>query len=77
MEITPTDSLESDILASIYKLKEFYSEIGMPTSFKELEINEDDIKQLALNYSQNKTRVIHDIIDVDYNEALNILMLAK
>lgn len=77
MEITPTDSLESDILASIYKLKEFYQEIDMPTSFSELGINEDDIKQIALNYSQNKTRIIHDIIDVDYNEALKILMLAK
>lgn len=77
MEIDPTDSLESDIVASIYKLKKFYQDIGMPTSFSQLEINEDDLKKIALNYSQNKTRIIHDIIDVDYNEALNILMLAK
>ena len=49
LEITPTGSVDKDIQNGIEKLKEFFKEIGMPTSLKELNITEVAIPKLALN----------------------------
>ncbi|MDE7095299.1 MAG: iron-containing alcohol dehydrogenase, partial [Anaeroplasmataceae bacterium] len=56
LEITPTDSVDKDILTGIEKFKEFFKEIGMPTSLKELDITEEAIPKLALNVTFNHTR---------------------
>ena len=53
LEIKPTDSLDKDIINGIEKFKEFFKKIGMPTSLKELNITEEDIKKLAINVTFN------------------------
>ncbi|MDE5547030.1 MAG: iron-containing alcohol dehydrogenase [Anaeroplasmataceae bacterium] len=70
--IEPTDSLDEDILKGINKFKEFFKELGMPTSLKELKITEDDIKELAFNVTFNHTRIIKDVIEIDEAMALKI-----
>lgn len=77
MEVNKTNNAEEDIVTAIKSLKEFFHEIGMPTSLNELNISSDSIDTLALNYSFNHTRTIKDIIDVDYEVCRQILMAAK
>ncbi|MCM1130549.1 MAG: iron-containing alcohol dehydrogenase [Roseburia sp.] len=72
LDIQPTDSVDKDILNGIKKLKDYFKEIGMPTSLKELNITEDDIQKLAFNVTFNHTRIIRDIIEIDEAMALKI-----
>ncbi|MDE6407263.1 MAG: iron-containing alcohol dehydrogenase [Anaeroplasmataceae bacterium] len=72
LEIKPTDSLDKDIINGIEKFKEFFKKIGMPTSLKELNITEEDIKKLAINVTFNHTRIIKDVIEIDEAMALKI-----
>lgn len=72
LDIQPTDLIDNDIVNGINKFKEFFKEIGMPTSLKELNITEDDIQKLALNVTFNHTRIIKDIIEIDEAMALKI-----
>lgn len=76
LDISPTDSLKNDIENGIQKLKEFFKELGMPTSLKELNITENDLPKLALNVTFNHTRTIKDVIEIDEEMALKILKLA-
>ena len=76
LEIPASDSLTNDIEKGIQKLKEYFQEIGMPTSLKELNISESDIKKLALNVTYNHTRTLKDVIEIDEEMALKILKLA-
>ena len=76
LEIPASDSLINDIEKGIQKLKEYFQEIGMPTSLKELNISESDIKKLALNVTYNHTRTLKDVIEIDEEMALKILKLA-
>lgn len=76
LDISPTDSLKNDIENGIQKLKDFFKELGMPTSLKELNITENDLPKLALNVTFNHTRTIKDVIEIDEEMALKILKLA-
>ena len=76
LEIPASDSLTNDIEKGIQKLEEYFQEIGMPTSLKELNISESDIKKLALNVTYNHTRTLKDVIEIDEEMALKILKLA-
>ena len=77
MEVEQTDSSENDIIASIDKIKEFFKEIGMPVTLKELNIEESNIEQLAYNFTFKGKRTVKDIFEVDYEKALEILTIAK
>ena len=66
------DPLE-DVKKAILGLRAYFKEIGMPTTLKELNIEKEALEPLALNISFNHTRVLHDIIDIDYDMALKIL----
>lgn len=72
LDIIPTDSLEKDIEKGIQKLKNFFKEIGMPTTLKELNISQSDLQKLAVNVTFNHTRVIQDVIEIDEEMALKI-----
>ncbi len=67
---------DSDILEGINILENFFKEIGMPTSLHELNVEEDKLEELAYNSMYKNTRVLKDIIDIDYNVALEILKKA-
>ncbi len=78
LEIQPTNSLDHDILKGIEAMKNFFKEIGMPTSLKELNITqEEDLKKLAFNVTFNHTRVIQDVIQIDEEMALKIFTEAQ
>lgn len=52
----------------------YFKEIGMPTSLKEIQI--DDVEAMALAYSGNKTLQIDDFEILDYQAALEIYTIA-
>lgn len=74
--ITPSNDVNKDIEAGISKLKDFFKELGMPVTLREFNIPKESIDLLAKNTTVNQNRVIHDVIDIDYETALKILELA-
>lgn len=72
MEIAPSGNEDLDIEKGIQKLKDFFKEIGMPVTLKEVNITEDDIKKLAVNVTFHHTRIIRDVIEIDEAMALKI-----
>lgn len=67
---------DSAILEGITKQEDYYKEIGMPTTLRELDIKENDLEQLALRCSQNKTKVIPGYKPLGYEDILAIYKLA-
>ncbi len=61
----------------IIKLEQFYKEIGMPTTLRELGIYEKDFEKIAYNFTFKGTRIVKDRVNIGYEEALEILKLAK
>ena len=76
MEIKPTNDVNKDIEDGILKFKEFFKELGMPVTLREFNIPKSSVEELALNTTVRQNRVIHDVIDMDYEVALKILNLA-
>ncbi len=72
LDITPTNDPDKDIEDGIQKLEEFFKEIGMPTSLRELNVPKDALKKLAINVTFNHQRVIQDVISIDEKTALQI-----
>ena len=73
-ELFNLDDAKEGILA----LKQYFKDIGMPTTLKELNTNKPiDIEYLALTYSNNKTRIVKDFIDIDYQAAKEIFALGE
>ena len=67
---------EEAILEGIKKQEDYYKSIGMPTSLEELDIKKEDIEQLAVKCSNNKTRIIPGYLPLGYKEILDIYTLA-
>lgn len=76
MGIEKTSSAEEDILKGITALQDYFKEIGMPTTLRELNIPEASLEALAYNAMYQGKRTLKDIIEVDYSTALNILKMA-
>lgn len=69
---------KDDALSGIMELKKFFKSINMPTSLSDLNLNKEiDIEQMALYYSNNKTKVIEDFKRLDYNAFIEIFNIAK
>lgn len=52
----------------VIALRNYFKEIGMPVTLNELNTKTPiDTEKLALAYSKNKTRVVKDFIDLDYD----------
>lgn len=65
-------------LEGINALKEYFNEIGMPTSLNQLKLNSPlDIELMALEFSSNKTKSIKDFKTLDYQAFIEICNLAK
>lgn len=76
MEIKETENVNEDIENAILKLQTYYKEIGMPTTLKELGIPKNSLHDLAVNTTFKGKRILHDIIDVGYDEALKVFEAA-
>lgn len=72
LDITPSNDINLDIENGINKLKEFFKNIGMPTTLSELNVTKEDIEKLAFNVTFNHTRIIEDVIKIDEEMALKI-----
>ena len=71
-----SNSKEHAILAAIDKQEEYYKELGMPTSLRELGVKESDLEALALKTTNNKTRTIPGYKPLGYEEVLDIFKMA-
>lgn len=69
---------EDDPIVGIDKLKEYFKDIGLKTSLKELNLSKPlDIEAMALAYSKNKTiNITDDFIDLNYYTFKEIFNLA-
>ena len=77
MGIAKTDNPLNDAKAGIKALKAYFKSIGMPTSMDELNINKTYFEELAYNFTFKGTRILHDVITVDYNTAKTIFELTN
>ena len=67
---------ERTILKAIDMQENYYREIGMPTSLKELGVKYDDLEALALRCSMNKTRVFDGYMPLGYDDIWEIYKMA-
>jgi alcohol dehydrogenase YqhD (iron-dependent ADH family) len=77
MGIEKTDDVLKDARNGVKALKEYFKEIGMPTSMKELNIDEKHFKELAYNFTFKGTRILNDIIPVNQVNAYQIFKLTN
>lgn len=70
------DNIDLRVQKGINALKGFYQEIGMPTTFKELGLNEEQVMELASLATTNDTKTIPGFIPLDKNKIIEILKLA-
>lgn len=67
---------EEAIECAISMQEQYYREIGMPTSLRELGVDEDRLEELALKCSSGKTRVLDGYKPLGYDEMLDIYRMA-
>lgn len=60
----------------ISKIQEYYQSVGMPSTLRDFGIKEEELETLALMTSMNKTFVINDVIDFDYDKILEVFKVA-
>ncbi|RIA75701.1 hypothetical protein EI71_01270 [Anaeroplasma bactoclasticum] len=73
--IEKTDNKEEDCYNGILKLQEFFKDLGMPQNMADLGVSKDELEDLSLRVSWNKTRVIEDVIPLTYKEMREIYEL--
>ena len=76
LNIEKTDDLLFDALKGIDYLEKFFKSIGMPTRLRDLNIDSFDYDGMALSATSNKTKKVLGIIDLDYNDIVNIYKMS-
>ena len=71
-----TGDKEKDINHVIDLQEQYYKDIGMPISLRELGVKETDLEYLANRTSRDKTRIIPGYKPLGYEELLDIFKLA-
>lgn len=63
------NNLTKEELSNLFisKLQKFYIEIGMSSTLRQLNIKEEELDELTLLTTYNKTRTINDAIPLDYD----------
>lgn len=74
-DVTPTNDKENDCYLGILKLEEYFKKLGMPSKMADLGITLDELEDLSLKVSWNKTRTINDVIPLTYKEMKEIYKL--
>lgn len=74
-DVKPSRDKEKDCLLGIERLVEFFKNLNMPTKMADLGIEKDELEDLSLRVSWNKTRVIEDVIPLTYKEMREIYEL--
>ena len=68
----PEVTIEKDIDMQ----EQYYIDLGMPICLQELDVKEDDIEEMAIRCSQNKTRVLDGYKKLGYEDMLAIFRMA-
>ena len=68
--------VEKDINEAISRQEQYYKDIGMPTSLRELNVKESDLEYLAFRTSREKSRTIPGYKPLSYEDDLEIFKLA-
>lgn len=74
-DVEKTSDLASDAYKGILKMEQFFKELDMPTRFEEVGIEETNLERFSLALTKNKTSVIKDVVDIDYDVAKAIFSL--
>jgi alcohol dehydrogenase YqhD (iron-dependent ADH family) len=74
-EVEPSIDKDADCLLGIERLIDFFKNLNMPTKMADLGIEKDELEDLSLRVSWNKTRVIEDVIPLTYKEMREIYEL--
>lgn len=74
-DVEKTENIEDDAYKGIIKMEEFFKALDMPTRLEDVNISKDDLERFSLALSKNKTNIIKDIIDIDYEAAKAIFTL--
>lgn len=71
--ISKNMSIEDASKTAIQMMKNYFKEIGMPTTLTEVNVTKESLEEIANLYTFNRTRTIDDIFLLDYNSCLEIL----
>ena len=74
-DVVKTEDMELDAYNGILKLEEFFRLLNMPLTLNEVGIEKNNLERFALELTKNKTIVIKDVVDIDYEAALSIFNL--
>lgn len=67
---------EQTIEKAIDLQEQYYKDLGMPTSLRELDVKEESLEELALHCSRNKSRILDGYKKLGYDEMLQIYKMA-
>ena len=73
--VEKTLDIANDAYLGILKMEEFFKELDMPIRLEEVGINIEDLERFALALTKNKTVVIKDVVDIDYEVAKAVFSL--
>ena len=70
--VEKTSDTTNDVLSGIKAFDNYFKEIGMPLTLRELGCNLEDIERFSLKATKNKTACIADFIDLDYDKVFEL-----
>lgn len=68
---------ERTALEGIYRMEEFFKSIGLPTRLSELGIPDDRFDEMAEKCKKTNGNTVGSFVELDKNDIINILKLAK
>ena len=74
-DLEKTENIEDDAYLGITKLEEFFKSLDMPVRLNEVGIDKSNVELFALSLTKNKTTIIKDVVDIDYDDAVGIFTL--
>lgn len=73
--VEKTNDIANDAYKGIIKMEEFFKLLDMPIRLEEVGINQNELERFSLALTKNKTTVIKDVVDIDYDCAKAIFSL--
>ena len=74
-DVEKSQNIQNDALLGILKLEEIFKNLDMPIRLEEVGINKSDLDRFALALTKNKTSIIKDVVDIDYEVSRSIFEL--
>ena len=74
-DVDKSDNVGKDAYIGILLLEDYFKSLGMPTRLEEVGINTSELERFALALTKNKTTIIKDVVDIDYEAAKAIFSL--